>query len=122
MLNTFEISRTSSPVILKLGIDHLGHKVYKVCINDGTGLTLTCFKTRSNLVNIAYCANYYQAQMSGEPLQDHWSCGVRKPGFCIWENKDADQLCRNRKTDQRLCFRYTDSTIPLLSKSEISSL
>ena len=24
--------------------------------------------------------------------------------------------------DQRLCFRYTDSTIPLLSKSDISSL
>ena len=25
-------------------------------------------------------------------------------------------------TDQRLCFRYTDSTIPLLPKTEISSL
>ena len=29
---------------------------------------------------------------------------------------------RLRSADQRLCFRYTDSTIPLLSKSEISSL
>ena len=28
----------------------------------------------------------------------------------------------NREADQRLCFRYTNSTIPLLSKSEISSL
>ena len=28
----------------------------------------------------------------------------------------------NREADQRLCFRYTDSTIPLLPKSEISSL
>ena len=37
-------------------------------------------------------------------------------------NKDADQLCSNCEADQRLCFRYTDSTIPLLSKSEISSL
>ena len=27
-----------------------------------------------------------------------------------------------RTADQRLCFRYTDSTIPLLPKSEISSL
>ena len=26
------------------------------------------------------------------------------------------------EADQRLCFRYTDSTIPLVSKSEISSL
>ena len=30
---------------------------------------------------------------------------MRKPFFCICENKDADQ---------RLCFRYMDSTIPLL--------
>ena len=47
---------------------------------------------------------------------------VRKPAFCICENIDADQLGGNREADQRLCFRYTDTTIPLLSKSEISSL
>ena len=50
------------------------------------------------------------------------SCVMKKPAFCICENKDADQLRGNREADQRLCFRYTDSTIPLLSKSEISSL
>ena len=32
----------------------------------------------------------------------------------ICENKDADQLRGNREADQRLCFRYIDSTIPLL--------
>ena len=47
---------------------------------------------------------------------------MRKPAFCICENKDADQLCGNHEADQRLCFGYIDSTIPLLSKSEISSL
>ena len=47
---------------------------------------------------------------------------MRKPTICICENKDADQLHGNREADQRLSFRYTDSTIPLLSKSEISSL
>ena len=46
---------------------------------------------------------------------------MRKPTFCICENKDADQLSSNREADQRLCFRYIDSTISLLSKSEISS-
>ena len=46
---------------------------------------------------------------------------MRKPAFCICENKDADQLRGNREADQRLCFHYTDSTIPLLSKSKISS-
>ena len=43
---------------------------------------------------------------------------MRKPDFCICENKDADQLRGNREADQRLCFRYTASTIPLLSKCE----
>ena len=47
---------------------------------------------------------------------------MRKSAFCICENKDADQLRGNREADQRLCFRYTDSIIPLLSKSEISSV
>ena len=47
---------------------------------------------------------------------------MRKPAFCICENKDADQLRGNREANQRLCFRFTDSAIPLLLKSEISSL
>ena len=46
---------------------------------------------------------------------------VRKPDFCLCENKGADQLRSNCEADQRLCFRHSDSTIPLLLKSEISS-
>ena len=38
------------------------------------------------------------------------------------ETKGADQLHSNCEADQRLCFRYTDSAIPLLSTSKISSL
>ena len=37
---------------------------------------------------------------------------MRKPKFCICENKDTDQLRSNRKVDQRLCFHYIDSAIP----------
>ena len=55
-------------------------------------------------------------------LISEMSHSMRKPTFCICENKDADQLRGNREADQRLCFRYIDSTIPILSKSEISSL
>ena len=44
-----------------------------------------------------------------------------KPTICIGENKDAEKLRDNREADQRLCFRYSDSTIPLLLKSEITS-
>ena len=46
---------------------------------------------------------------------------MRKPDFCMSENKGADQLRSNCEADQRLCFRYTDSKIPLLLASEISS-
>ena len=41
--------------------------------------------------------------------QDNMSCIARKHDFCLCENKGAD-------------LRYTDSTIPLLLKSKISSL
>ena len=46
----------------------------------------------------------------------HFNFGrvMRKQTFCICRNKGAHQ--------QRLCFRYTDSTLPLLSKSKTSSL
>ena len=47
---------------------------------------------------------------------------MRKPDFCICENKDVDQLRGYREADQRLCFRYIASTIPLLPKYKISSL
>ena len=50
------------------------------------------------------------------------SLHMRNPTICICKNKAADQLRSNCKADQRLCFRFTDSTIPLLSKFEILSL
>ena len=48
---------------------------------------------------------------------------VRKPDFCICKKKeDADQLCGNWEADQRLCFRYTESTIPLHRKSQVVTI
>ena len=47
---------------------------------------------------------------------------IRKPAFCIFENIDTDQMRSNCAIDQLFCFRYSDSTITLLSKSGISSL
>ena len=55
------------------------------------------------------CSHFYMSHRMG------------KPTICIGENKGADQLRGNREADQCLCFRYSDSTIPLLLKSEISS-
>ena len=40
---------------------------------------------------------------------------MRKPTLCLCENKGAYQLRGDRATDQHLCFRYIDSTIPLTS-------
>ena len=37
-------------------MDLNGLKVYTIYINDDPGLTLIYFKTRSDLVKIAYCA------------------------------------------------------------------
>ena len=48
------------------------------------------------------------SNISGRPKD------MRKAAFYICENKDADQLRGTREADQCLCFRYTDSTIPLL--------
>ena len=42
--------------------------------------------------------------------------------FAYTKNKGADRLCRYHRADQHLCFRYMDSTIPLLPKSKDSSL
>ena len=48
---------------------------------------------------------------------------VRKPAFCICENKDADQLRGSREADQRLSkalFSLHRQYITLLPKYEIS--
>ena len=70
---------------------------------------------------VVLCFEHIKSGWDGvTPKQNYkMSLVMRKPAFCICENKDADQL---READQRLCFRYIDSTIPLLSKYEISKL
>ena len=62
-------------------------------------------------------------QKDRSPGEQYLSLVMRKPFFCICENKDADQLRGNREADQRFCFRYTDSTFPLLlnPKFQVSS-
>ena len=49
-------------------------------------------------------------------------CIMTRSTYCVFENKGADQLRGNCEADQRLCFRCTDSTIPLLNpKFQVSS-
>ena len=58
------------------------------------------------------------AEMRGKDM----SHVMRKPKFHKCKNKGKDQLHANCAAGQHLCFCYIDRTIPLLSKSEISSL
>ena len=47
-VNAFKIfSRTPNPMILKFGMQHWGLKLFKVCMNDDAGLTLTYITFRS---------------------------------------------------------------------------
>ena len=47
---------------------------------------------------------------------------MRKPTFCICENKGADQLRNNCEADRHVCFCFTDSTILLLYIWKITCL
>ena len=96
----------------------LGKKIYAVSTQcgkknkSGTAIASTCYcDTKQYIVYLHFFYLYLH----------YMSHLMRKPTICICENKGADQLCGNREADQRLCFRYTDSTMPLLSKSKISS-
>ena len=88
-------------------------RVFKYDINTAAEMsdhTQPLLLTRHNVVPGMFLVRQYMSRV------------MRKPVFSICENKDADQLRGNREADQRLCFLYTDSTIPLLPKYEISSL
>ena len=49
---TFKNLLTRSPIILKLGMNHWGLKVYKFYINDAPWLTLTYLTARANWVPV----------------------------------------------------------------------
>ena len=71
------------------------------------------FSNPSRYVNLFSCLFFTD-------LKINMSRDTRKPVFCLGKSKGADRLRSNCEADQRLCFCYTNSTIPLL-KSEISS-
>ena len=66
--------------------------------------------------NMIYDLTRADIKQSMTCLQMNYVIG--KQDFCLSENKGADQFRSNCEADQRLCFRYTASSIPLLSKSK----
>ena len=77
-------------------------------------ILLTCL-----FVSVTYNIAVFNASMTTSYM--HMSRVMRKTDFCLCKNKGADQFHSKCEADQRLCFRYTDSTISLLLKSKISS-
>ena len=71
---------------------------------------------------IILCYKFFTCSLWGLRISTYQvSHIVRKRNFCLCGNKGVDQLSSNYEADQRLCFCYTDITIPLLLKSGISS-
>ena len=66
-------------------------------LNVGMPCLLNCKNSR-----ITSCLNIFT----------HLSRPMGKP-ICLGENKGADQLRSNCEADQRLCFRYSNSTVPM---------
>ena len=53
--------------------------------------------------------------------KDKMSLVVRKPAFAYAKTKTQISFAVTCEADQRLCFRYTDGTIPLNPKFQASS-
>ena len=103
--------------------DRFCHDVAQIWCRGAPGIeTFLYYTSPVQLYPKALRAGRNRIKDGNKTLLIHLSHVMRKPTFCICENKDAYQLRGiNREADQRLCFRYIDRTIPLLSKSEISS-
>ena len=61
------------------------------CSPSGT----LCLKVRLSVVTMGAALLYNTTNMSRV---------MRKPDYCIFENKNADQLLGNHAVDQRICF------------------
>ena len=93
--------------------------LYKNLIISGTRMELILTKF---MINIIRCYATILINICPWYIKNKLSHVMRKPTFGICENKDTDQLLGNREADQRLCFRYIHSPIPLLSYCKISGL
>ena len=84
----------------------------------------TCLKEQSDLGLhcLLFHLHHLKVPQHGKISKFIFELRHENTAFYICENKAADQLCGHRTADQRLCFRYIDNAIPLLSESEISSL
>ena len=72
----------------------------------GKGAHLSCILSFCPLRNSNSLQKINTMHYINKLTRCHMSLVVRKPAFCICENKKADSLHSNCAADQRLCFRY----------------
>ena len=94
-----------------------------------TTLVLVCKRSKIQTKRFCHCVipliDAYRIASSEDPDQSPVYIGANEPrhentGFL--HMRKQRRRSAHREADQRLCFRYIASTIPLLPKSEISSL
>ena len=83
-------------------------------------LTLCTFSRECK--GLCFCGQFFQLSICLHFDHYYMTHVMRKPAFFKCQDKGANQPYGNYTADQCLCFRYIANTIPLLSKSEISSL
>ena len=72
-----------------------------------------CNYSSHRLPRTTFCNLEYGKVTAKSVKPDHMSGVMKKNG--------QDQMCSNCTVDKRFCFLYTDSSIPPLCTSEISS-
>ena len=108
-------------------LGHSGEMIKGLKVNSVMKSVTNHSGTEAVKLQISQCNLSFTVKIMSWPVnkfshdEDHMSYVMRKPDFCMCENKGADQLRSNCEADQRLCFRYTDSGIPPLIKSKFSS-
>ena len=104
------------------------HKIKNIALNSknemfiNNNMIMYMYYVQNRTGTNKFADQHYCVKPGQNAFKVHFLSRItRKQTICICENKDADQLRGNREADQRLCFRYMDCNIPLLSKSKISS-
>ena len=100
------------------------HVQYTVAFNRLTLINYYTLYMHCTAADLCFCFSAYgKSRLSHDRRYELFEPRHEKTGFLhMQKNKATDQLRGNCEADQGLCFRYIDSTIPLLSKSKISSL
>ena len=103
------ITKVQGVILINIFTDNTFGGIKPSCTNDIIGATAGANGSTTYTISLTVL------------LVLQMSLVVRKPVF-VYAKTKTKISCAVTAADQRLCFRYTDSAILLLTKSEISSL